>query len=224
MDIYDKDIILSYVLDLDLKSIYQLCKSSKKFNNAICNSNIFWRKKLEKDYPNVNISNVSDVKNLYKYLKVKAPIHEIHASDYIYEYDYESYDFIEYIQEELIKNEGVEKGDVVIFEEFPYRRYLWDGKNFLIDNNDDGFFVTDAFSFPETPPNYWENIIVNGQLSVPSYIITEAIKNGSKYITGKFKERYLIEMHHMDEKEERLKIMENELVYADFEDYIAFLI
>jgi hypothetical protein len=60
------------MLDLDLPEISKLCLTNKRFNDILCNNPLFWRKKLEKEYPMIDISNVKDYKGLYTYLKRKA--------------------------------------------------------------------------------------------------------------------------------------------------------
>ena len=50
-----KDVIILIALELDTPEILKLCRTSKKFNNALCKNDFFW---LRKDYPYLNISNV----------------------------------------------------------------------------------------------------------------------------------------------------------------------
>ena len=44
------DIILLMVMDLDTIEAIRLCRTSRKFNNAICNNHNFWRNRLARDY------------------------------------------------------------------------------------------------------------------------------------------------------------------------------
>ena len=46
-----KDLIRLLALELDKKSLINLCTSSKRFNEILCNDSSFWREKLEKDFP-----------------------------------------------------------------------------------------------------------------------------------------------------------------------------
>ena len=45
-----KDIIIKLALELDLPSILNYCRSSKKFNNMVCNNYTFWMNKHLKDF------------------------------------------------------------------------------------------------------------------------------------------------------------------------------
>lgn len=68
MENVPKDIINELALNLSLKDIKSFCLTSKKFNNIVCDSELFWKKKLFKDHPNINIQNVRKFKKLYFYL------------------------------------------------------------------------------------------------------------------------------------------------------------
>ena len=52
MEQTDKNVLIDLALNLDLNSLSNLCKTSKKINEIICANDLFWRKKLNKDYPN----------------------------------------------------------------------------------------------------------------------------------------------------------------------------
>ena len=45
-----KDLILKLALELDLPSVLSYCRSSKKFNNLICDNYIFWINRHLKDF------------------------------------------------------------------------------------------------------------------------------------------------------------------------------
>lgn len=65
----NRDELFLIAMDLNISSLINLCKSSKKINEKICNNNGFWRNKLYKDYPNaLMIPNniITDYKTLYK--------------------------------------------------------------------------------------------------------------------------------------------------------------
>jgi hypothetical protein len=51
MEQTDKNVLMEMALDLDLVSLTNLCKTSKKMNETICANEVFWMKKLYKDYP-----------------------------------------------------------------------------------------------------------------------------------------------------------------------------
>ena len=66
-----KDVLIMMMVDLDLPEVSKLCISNKKFNTILCENPIFWRQRIEKEYPKVDISNVKDYKGLYNFLKRK---------------------------------------------------------------------------------------------------------------------------------------------------------
>jgi len=45
------ELIQKIGLDLDLWEIYSLCLTSKTFNNAVCNDDLFWKEKIQRFYP-----------------------------------------------------------------------------------------------------------------------------------------------------------------------------
>jgi hypothetical protein len=71
METVPKNVMINLALKLNFKDIKSLCLTSTRFNEIICESKIFWRKKLIKEYPNIDISNVSEFKKLYFYLNEK---------------------------------------------------------------------------------------------------------------------------------------------------------
>lgn len=58
----DKNVILDMALKLDDKDIANLCSTNKKFKEILCNSNIFWRKRLLQEY---GINNSVNPKETY---------------------------------------------------------------------------------------------------------------------------------------------------------------
>ena len=46
-----KDLRMEIALNLSPPDLVRLCATNKRENNELCSSDIFWRKKLEKDYP-----------------------------------------------------------------------------------------------------------------------------------------------------------------------------
>jgi hypothetical protein len=79
------DIIRKISLDLTYDEIRRFCRTSKRFENMVCNNNIFWSNKLELDFPNWKRSRFTSGKDATKeYLlqlanvvdKDKAKIHE----------------------------------------------------------------------------------------------------------------------------------------------------
>jgi ankyrin repeat protein len=62
----DKNLLIETALMLNLKDILSLCRTNKKFNDLICNSNIFWINKIKKDY---NFITSEEGKEKYKIIK-----------------------------------------------------------------------------------------------------------------------------------------------------------
>lgn len=50
MEQTDKNVLMDMALQLDLTSLTNLCKTSKKMNQTLCSNDVFWMKKLYKDY------------------------------------------------------------------------------------------------------------------------------------------------------------------------------
>ena len=70
METVPRDVTIEMMLQLDAQSILNLCKTSTKFA-SICSLSLFWKRKIQKDYPQINIDDVTEYKNLYLYLKKK---------------------------------------------------------------------------------------------------------------------------------------------------------
>ena len=67
MDVKDlpKDILVLLALDLDVESVLNLCLSSKKINRKVCENRDFWRSRLKKDFPMINLKSGQDPKQIY---------------------------------------------------------------------------------------------------------------------------------------------------------------
>ena len=65
-----KDPTLLIALELSPKDLLNLCKSSKRFNDLICNNDNFWRMKLVRDFNFTNFTKVENLtpKQIYKQL------------------------------------------------------------------------------------------------------------------------------------------------------------
>ena len=100
MESLPKDVAIEMALNLSPPDLINFCATSKT-QNRVCNSNDFWRRKLEKDYPEV--------------LKTTDKIIEYPREVYIYKFTYVSRS-LEKLQEKIIT------------KSFPYRfsRYLTD--------------------------------------------------------------------------------------------------
>lgn len=67
MEDLDKNLIKKLALELDLDSIKKLCLASKRFDKYICKDNIFWKNKLDREYPNTIVEN-SNFRKIYESL------------------------------------------------------------------------------------------------------------------------------------------------------------
>ena len=75
MDLLPRDVLLMMAIDdMDYKSVISLCKTNPRYNTIFCNNPEFWQRKLRKDYPDIDISNVTDFKGLFVYLQKKIKI------------------------------------------------------------------------------------------------------------------------------------------------------
>ena len=121
METIGKDLISYIGLKLDLESIEKLCKTSKKFQE-ICSSEMFWRNKLIKEFPMIDIDKVKDLKDLYKYLLSKPKI--VQPGDLI-----EKGDIIIVDRKVIFPND-----EKILFPEFP-PHYYRELKDYLIDTH-----------------------------------------------------------------------------------------
>lgn len=51
MEDLNKDVLLLLAMQMDLPTLNNFCRTSKRINEKVCNNDIFWRNKLEKDFP-----------------------------------------------------------------------------------------------------------------------------------------------------------------------------
>jgi transposase-like protein len=66
------DAIRNIALTLSPEDINHWCRASRKFNNAICKDNSFWKNKLRQDFPKTNIENLTPEQWRYKYQQLYA--------------------------------------------------------------------------------------------------------------------------------------------------------
>lgn len=68
-----KDILFKLALDLDLPDLFSLCLSSKKYNDAICDNQDFWKQRLIKDKKTgkIVISSIKNPKKFYEQTEKK---------------------------------------------------------------------------------------------------------------------------------------------------------
>ena len=58
MDKLSKDELYVLALHLDLPDLLRLCKIHSKFYRKICNDETVWRRKIERDFPNVKLEDL----------------------------------------------------------------------------------------------------------------------------------------------------------------------
>ena len=188
MELIGKDLIAYIALKLDLESIEKLCETSERFSE-ICNSDSFWRSKLMIEFPMIDITNVKDLKGLYKYLLSKPKVEEI-------DYPTGVRQFNELVRD-LTKSKKLKKGDLVKGMEIN----MIIGTNFVFREK----FFSVNISFPEFPPHYYENII-KAEINVPYQEIEDFDK---PYIEGKFGERYKKKIVNIDDGEDPYGVFVN---------------
>lgn len=197
MESIGKDLIRYIALKLDLESIEKLCQTSQRFLE-ICNSDSFWRAKLIKDFPMIEITRVKDLKGLYKYLLSKPKVEEI-------DYPTTVREFNELVRD-LTRSKKLKKGDVI--KGMGINKVL--GVSYVFKEK---FYSDVEISFPEFPPHYYvrsegthfQNII-DAEIGVPY----EEIEDFDKpYIEGKFGERYKKKFIQTDDDEDPYGVFEN---------------
>ena len=71
LQMLDKNLLIEMSLNLNVKDLASLCRTSKRMNEFICNNNLFWRKKLDRDYDNIagEFAIDSNFKEIYESLQ-----------------------------------------------------------------------------------------------------------------------------------------------------------
>ena len=165
---FPNDVLTLFALDSDLKSIINLCKTSKKVNDSICNNPYFWKQKLQREYYDIDISNVTEYKNLYIYLK-KRP---------------------------RVNNESQQWGDVR--DNKGRISVLGNGgQQYIILENgkfNSWELSKSAIYFPEYSPEYFHDIgtdiFILSRLSVIE--MAKNFVNNTSFVTGPYSEKYII--------------------------------
>ena len=119
------DILRNMAMDMDLKSIKNLCLTSKKFNGAICANRNFWVNKLLKDYgfvysegiPKDIYSEIYKNKNYCGYLNLR--VGKIADDDVLYVDEdgekMENLPFVEAIPEYIMNMTDYNSNDILVF-------------------------------------------------------------------------------------------------------------
>lgn len=205
-----KDVIPLIAIDLDLNSLNKLCQTSKNFNKYICQSSTFWRQKLLKEFPNIDVKHVKETKKLYEYLISKAELIHTRISKYLKDYNEDTFFQKSKLINDLLIRYDLKKGDVIIFDEIPKEKYIWTGSDFEIHGRTKHPILSEVFSFPDFPPKYWNGIIDLEYISIPYKKAVDAMNN--KYLTGKFDERYSLLGKHTT-------LYEHDPIYGEFINY-----
>lgn len=116
METIDKNVLRLIALELDLPSLLRFCQSDKFKNQEICESNIFWRLKLNRDYPET-ISKFNDLPNV-NYKKIYVSMYNNLSQIYTVILNWVRGPFLyDYIQKGDITTEDVENLQL-IYPEF----------------------------------------------------------------------------------------------------------
>jgi hypothetical protein len=87
MERANKDVLIELALNLDPPSLTRLCQTSKRMNEIICDNEIFWRKKIEKERPGIldlikiGINNPLNYKQIYE---------DLYLNNYVFSVKYVS--------------------------------------------------------------------------------------------------------------------------------------
>lgn len=65
MDTLPKDVVVEMALNLSPPDLINFCITEKRQNQIVCNSEIFWRRKLVKDYPGEYDEGIKNAKSIY---------------------------------------------------------------------------------------------------------------------------------------------------------------
>ena len=165
------DILTLFALDSDLKSIINLCKTSKKVNDSICNNELFWKQKLQREYYDIDISNVTEYKNLYLYLKRRTKV-----NNNIYE----------------MPGWGDVKTNnksIAVFGEGGHAYIIFENGKFNTQN-----LSNSGIYFPEFSPEHFHDlgtdIFILSRLSVIE--MAKNFVNNTSFVTGPYGEKYII--------------------------------
>jgi hypothetical protein len=165
-----KDISIELLSSLDLQSILNVCKSSVILEERICNSIIFWRKKLQKEYPNIDISNVEKIKDLYFYLKKRPQATIGNKPEW----------------GDLSKNKKHLFGAGGTYYQV------------LEKNKFNPVFASSSITFPSFPPEYLQDFGTN--LCLLSYQIVREIANNivgnTSFVIGPYGEKYIVNLRN----------------------------
>ena len=191
-----KDVLIMMMLDLDLPDVLKMCRSNKRFNEILCQNPLFWRKKLEKEYPKLDISNVKDYKGLYSYLKRKIKKGNKWGD----------------LTPDGLRVQGSGRFAFEILNK---------NKTTL---NLDGIELS-AVTFPIHPPEYFSDLGTN-IFAINYKKVAEAIRNMSgaiSYITGDFGERYPVIFKFTNTAEDRIKPILKYLTTSYFSHIARFI-
>lgn len=109
MEKQSKEILILLALELDLKSLLKFCQTNKKINKIICDNDIFWKNKIEKERPEFLSKiyehlNFKTYKDLYKKL-LGENVYELTFPDndgFYIKGDFDEFDFKENIELEKV--------------------------------------------------------------------------------------------------------------------------
>ncbi len=200
----NKDTDQLILLNLDLESLSNMCKSSK-FASIICKDKNFWRNKITKDFPlrgkfvwytPYRDFYSNNPEKLYRSINQRSKIVKLNKTDYPtlaktfsdeYKFGDMSRKDLPFITNEIIPNLSkldLLRGDVIHFEWIRNNRndgkLIWDGENVLeLDYDTDEYgSVPKQFSFPEFPfKHFYDSIDHNFILWISPLAMEEIIRN-----------------------------------------------
>jgi len=121
MENISPDLLQFLVLDFDLESIANLCRTSKRMNTLICNNPNFWRNKMYKEYPTTRGKFPSDSDFRKIYLSLVNRKEEKYYTFISYNNDNQPPKFWNYIKKSPLSDEDFELA-TILFPDFEERQ------------------------------------------------------------------------------------------------------
>lgn len=63
------DVLVLLALDLNIEDVMNFCLANRRVNKYVCENTHFWRRRLEKDFPDVTLEQNDDPKEVYQIYK-----------------------------------------------------------------------------------------------------------------------------------------------------------
>lgn len=169
MERFDKNLLRLMAIELDMPSLIKFCKTNKRINKEVCQSQDFWRNKLNKEFPNtIGKFYIADFRKIYLSL-INKEVHTYYIFisqenkqednlpkifDYIKEtpINEEDYDLAEKLYPDFSERMG-EENSFKIVGDFPHGTKIW-----LAYCDDWDYKISEAFLTREEAINKLSNV------------------------------------------------------------------